>query len=116
MKYIDAEKLYEKVDALLGQYAKAENKMKDDVELSLFYHGKMQMCSDILDIIESLQQEQAEVDLEKEVKSYIKDSFTITDEVAQIPEEDRMYSMGQDDMVAFAKHFYELGLKARMEE
>lgn len=58
---------------------------------------------------------QPEGDLEEEVKSYIKDNFTIMDEVAQIPEEDRMYSLGQDDMVAFAKHFYGLG-KARKED
>ena len=63
-----------------------------------------------------VKQKQPEVDLEKEVKSYIKDNFTITDEAAQIPEEDRMYSWGEDDMVAFAHHFYELGLKVRKEE
>lgn len=61
-------------------------------------------------------QEQPEVDLEREVKSYIKDNFTITDEVAQIPEENRRYSMWEDDMRAFARHFYELGLNARKEE
>ena len=59
-------------------------------------------------------QEQPEVELKKEVKSYIKHNFTITDEVAQIPEEDRRYSMWEDDMRAFAKHFFELGrLNAR---
>ena len=59
---------------------------------------------------------QPEVDLEKEIKAYIKDNFTITDEVAQIPEEDRRYSMWVDDMRAVARHFYELGLKARKED
>ena len=62
------------------------------------------------------QYKKPEVDLEKEVKSYIKHNFTITDEVAQIPEEDRRYSMWEDDMRAFARHFYELGLNARKEE
>ena len=55
------------------------------------------------------------MELKKEVKSYIKDNFTITDEVAQIPEEDRRYSTWEDDMRAFASHFYELGLNARKE-
>lgn len=63
------------------------------------------------------EQKQPEVDIKKEVKSYIKDNFTITDEVAQIPEENRRYSMWEDDMRAFAKHFFELGrINARKEE
>lgn len=57
-----------------------------------------------------------EVDLKKHVKSYIKDNFTITDEVSQIPEEYRIYSMQEDDMRAFAKHFFELGLKVNNEK
>ena len=57
MKYIDADKLYEKVDALMAHYAKAEEEMKDDVELSIFYQGKRKMCSEIINLIDSLQQE-----------------------------------------------------------
>ena len=65
MKYIDAEKLYEKVDALMAHYAKAEKEMEDDAELSIFYQGKRKTCSEIINLITSLQQEQPEVDLEK---------------------------------------------------
>ena len=65
--------------------------------------------------IDIIQQERPEVDLGKEVKGYIRDNFTITDEVAQIPEEERRYSMWEDDMATFARHFYELGLNARKE-
>lgn len=107
MKYIDAEKLYEYLEQVGGLYPRYEYDIVDNTVSNVI--------DGIKTFINSLQQEQPEVDLEKEVKSYIKDNFTITDEVDQIPEEDRMYSMGQDDMMAFAKHFYELD-KARKEE
>ena len=58
MKYINAEKLYAKVDALMAHYAKAEKEMEDDVELSIFYQGKRKMCSEVINLINSLQQEQ----------------------------------------------------------
>ena len=97
-KYIDAEKLI----------AEIERRKKQDVTFR-----ERSILIDIETAIASLQQEQPEVDLKKEVKSYIKDNFTITDEVAQIPEEDRRYSMWEDDMRAFARHFYELGKNSK---
>lgn len=57
-KYIDAEILYRKVDELMAHYATAEKETEDDVELSIFYQGKRKMCSEIIDHITSLQQEQ----------------------------------------------------------
>ena len=57
-KYIDAEKLYKKVDALMAHYAKSEKDMGYDAELSIFYQGKKKMCSEVLNVITSLQQEQ----------------------------------------------------------
>lgn len=59
MKCIDAEKLYKKVDSLMAQYAILEEENEiDDEELSIFYQGKKKMCSQILNLIDSLQQEQ----------------------------------------------------------
>ena len=104
-KYIDAEKLYTKVDALMVHYAEVEEEMKDDVGLSIYYQGKRKMCSEIIDIITSLQQEQPEVDLEKEWEEF----------------EDWMESYNQSDYPTcyepkqIARHFYELGLKAKEE-
>ena len=69
-KYIDAEKLYAKVDALMAHYAKAEEEMEDDVELSIFYQGKRKMCSEVINLIDSLQQEQPEVDLEEAAEKF----------------------------------------------
>ena len=56
---IDAEKLYAKVDALMAHYAKAEKDVEDDAELSIFYQGKRKMCSEIINLITSLQHEQS---------------------------------------------------------
>lgn len=58
-KYIDADKLYKQVDSLMARYAEYEKKFEvDDEELSIFYQGKRKMCSELLGIIDSLQQEQ----------------------------------------------------------
>ena len=56
------------------------------------------------------------MELEKEVKHYINENFTITDEIQEIPEEDRMYGMDKGDMLKIARHFYEFGLKVGKEE
>ena len=71
MKYIDSEKLYKQVDELMAHFAELEKETKpDDEDLSIFYQGKVKMCSELLDIIDSLQQEQPEVDLEKAAEEY----------------------------------------------
>lgn len=61
-KYIDAEKLYKQVDELMARFAKLEKEAEPDTEdLSIFYQGKKEMCSELLSIIDSLQQEQESV-------------------------------------------------------
>lgn len=105
MKYVDAEKLINMID---NSIAYCQINYSDDYALG-FEHS----LREVKNFIDSLHEEQTDVDLKEEVKSYIKDNFTITDEVAQIPEEDRMYSMGKDDMAVFAKHFYELGKNSK---
>ena len=112
-KYIDAEKLIAEIERLKDKFG--NYKPKNATE-HCYRGGRLIGYQDVLYKITSLQQEQPEVDLEKEVKSYIKENFTITDEVVQIPEQDRMYSMGEDDMTAFARHFWNKGYNARKEE
>lgn len=119
MKYIDADKLVAEIERLTNQKKKQLERFSDEdycCSVASSINCRLSGNLEALSIIKSLQQEQPEVDLEKEVKSYIKDNYTIMDEVAKIPEEDRMYAMREDDMRAFAKHFYELGLNARKEE
>ena len=57
-------------------------------------------CRKILDIITSLQQEQPEVDLEKEIKNYLATKCAGDDEPS---------------VSEIARHFYALGLDARKE-
>ena len=61
MKHIDTEKLYKQVDELMTHFAELENETKlGNEDLSIFYQGKKEMCSELLGIIDSLQQKPQE--------------------------------------------------------
>lgn len=61
-RYIDAEKLYKKIDEQMAKFAELEKETEpDDMDLSIFYQGKRKMCSEILALIASVQQEQMEL-------------------------------------------------------
>ena len=83
MKYIDADKLIAEIERrrLSNRYIDTE-----DYE------------NELLEIIDSLQQEQPEVDLEKEIKNYLATKCAGDDEPS---------------VSEIARHFYELGLNAR---
>ena len=92
MKYIDAEKLKEQIEriGLVPQTSADYNDGRDDMKMM------------ILDIINSLMQEQSEVDLEKEIDSYCEPIQAW--QVQETP---------FTSLENCARHFYELGLKAR---
>ena len=92
MKYIDAEKLKAEIDNLESFSCISE-------EQDGFYSA----ISRINDIIDSLQQEQPEIDLEKEIDSFFPESYFET-------------AINFDDAVDIARHFYKLGLNARKED
>ncbi len=103
MKYIDAEKLYKKVDELMAHYAKSEEDMDEEgnTDWATYYQGQRTTCSKILTLINSLQQERSsEVDLEKEINSFFPESYFET-------------AINFDDVADIARHFYELGFNAR---
>lgn len=91
MKYIDAEQLKELLDA---KYKEFIEKAKKDCPLQYQY------MADGLDIaeqfIDSLQQEQQDVDIREEIKKL-----------------EFMGSNDARDIQHVAEHFYELGLKAK---
>ena len=126
MKYIDAEKLKAEID-------RQEIGYNTDGKHAAEYDA----CRKILEIIASLQQEQPEVDLEKDEYSiddkYIERSLAkvrLEKELAeylQYWEDDEelglifttdtgVIQIELDDIRDLARHFYELGLKARKEE
>ena len=71
MKYIDADKIYEKIYALMARYAKFEEGMymENSTEDAIYYQGKKRMCSEVLSLITSLQQEQSEISETEVVES-----------------------------------------------
>lgn len=91
MKYIDAEKLIALIDV----------KLQDLGTSGSVWVGRSVLQELKNDIITSLQQEQSEVDLKKEYKEFVED--------------DMVYSKLVNGIVgeAIAKHFFELGLKAK---
>ena len=94
MKYIDTDRLR----------AKIKNSLEFDERIQTnFYIGRRDAERNILALLDSLQQEQPEVDLEKEIDECAKSDLC--------PDDCSFY-----DFARIARHFYELGLNARKEE
>jgi len=106
-KYIDSEKL-------IGKIEKLKNELKS-LMIKLFYaanykewEAELNGYNKILSIVSSLQQDQPEVDLDKELKNK---KATLLD--------DAFGPMNGEQSLAirnFARYFYELGKTARKEE
>lgn len=111
MKYIPAEKLIAEMERLEALYDEAlKNPAFASYESGLIAKGKHRQREDLLSLITSLQQEQPEVDLEKEAKD-------CWDYVFALGWDDNSFmTMNYKEFLAFASHFYELGLNARKEE
>lgn len=94
MKYIDSEKLIAEIERL-----------KDGIGIGLCEYdageenGKMEILIELSSFIATLQQEQPEVDLEKEIIRYQREDMVRDTTVGDV-----------------ARHFYKLGLNARKEE
>ena len=93
-KYIDAEKLKERIGQLDMESCISE-------EWAGFYYA----IDGVLEIIDSLQQEQPEVDLEKETKRWWKEHLHLNPE--------NQLWMDAHQSVVFARHFYELGKNSK---
>lgn len=100
MKYIDADKLIKSVNRYQDNAKAAFNPIEDDAD---YYKGKIDACEDIQKSITSLQQEQPEVDFETEYAKFSNDTDAL----------DYAFPIDLADYKDFARHFFELGLKAR---
>lgn len=108
-KYIDAEKLKAEIDK---RYAEYLAKMKND---NFTYYEGMADALDLFEqFIDSLQQEQPEVDLEKEINIEIS-KWACYEEIGFGARYDAKPFDGRD-IEKIARHFYELGLNARKEK
>lgn len=114
MKYIDAEKLKAEIERqeseIKSQIAELGN--FESNEIGLFNY--LDLYDDILSFITSLQHEQPDVDLEKEINIEIS-KWTCYEEIGFGARYDAKPFDGRD-IEKIARHFYELGLNARKEE
>jgi len=112
-KYIDAEKLKteikrykNKADSRLKMKGRTFSEEQKDLAIQ-------NLCGNLLHFIDSLTQEQPEVDLNEEIERFIDAHYhTRFDETLE---------NGNDPLTVFdfqdiARHFYELGLNARKKE
>lgn len=97
-KYIDADKLIAEIKRLKEPYRPYLSDCEGDYEIG-WREGCNNALDGILSFIDSLQQEQPEVDIRKELDGL-----------------ELMGSNDARDIQTIARHFYELGLKARKEK
>lgn len=109
MKYIDAERL------------RAEIEKRKQVHFDDYFikksgnsadYGASNALANVISLIDSLQQEQSEVDLEKEVSKWWDASFQEPDFKFR---KHQAHIVSNNEIIKLAKHFYELGINARKE-
>lgn len=111
MKYIDADRLKAEIEKHIKEVKDAAESFTPNQG---FFDAKLSGIYDVMAIITSLQQEQPEVELKKEIKEWV--NLMVG---ASFPEQDGDFISEEDYRSVIrqtALHFYELGLKARKEE
>lgn len=98
MKYIDAERLRAEIKFAKSVYDDPK-RVVYGVADAYRQDGRAAMCDDILKKIDSLQQEQPEVDIKKELHAYICS--------------DEYMNTREDGSLLIARHFYELGKNSK---
>ncbi len=111
MKYIDADRLRAKIERRLDELNPKTGMFGDRplraVNPKTF--PRERELEKVLDLIDSLQQEQPEVDLEKEIEEQF-------DRVCDGAEHVPVANLLRPTFTRIARHFYELGLNARKED
>ena len=92
-------------DALVAEIERLVNNQ----DSALDYEAALE---DVRNFIDNLEVKEVDLDLEKECKNYLENNFNSVEE----PDEFFTTVMQLDDMVLFARHFFELGLKAQKGE
>ena len=106
MEYIDAEKLIAEIKRRLREIPKKE----EDKRFRAVYGGVEFELMGILDFIDSLPEDKPSEELEKEITSFIESHYHIRDDETL---ENGNSPLTTYDLENIARHFYELGLKAR---
>lgn len=112
-KFIEADKLIAEINGIIaGVKVKKHPDEFGSIEQCLAA-AEIEALNLTLDCIKELQQEQPEVDIAKEIEEYFKGWFV--DEDLGLVKSDS-WSCIVKDVKEVARHFYELGLKAKKEE
>ena len=104
MKYIDSEKLKELIDEKRKELADKNAKVgggKWDAEIYTYLS--------VLSIIDSIQQNQSNIDLEEEITNQIR----LLNGVHTLNDGKQWWKGTYNELTYFAKYFYELGLKTQ---
>ena len=119
MKYIDAEKLIAEIERL-KERAQAERVLYPKTILAAKDYLLIQDYDNLLSFITSLQQEQLEVDLEKEMDKFYGMYRNDKGETYDIEDNEPCFDWKEDELAEhelhIAHHFYKLGLNARKED
>lgn len=106
-KFIETDKLLAEIERRI----KETESMKPSFDQ--FWAAQISAFKGVKTIITTLQQEQPEVDIAKEIEEYFKGWFV--DEDLGLVKSDS-WSCIVEDVKEVARHFYELGLNAKKEE
>lgn len=105
MKYIDSEKLLAEIERLIEE----TKSMKPAFDQ--FWAGQISAFKGAIKIAESLQQEQPEVDLEKEIDRFWDSCIKHKNERGG-----NVIWSNKLEVKVLARHFFDMGLNARKEE
>ena len=103
-KYIDAEKLIAEIERRKEKWLAESRLIKKGKDKAMYAAGKSSAYTEFLSLVDSLQQEQPEVDLEKELDRYFRGEFKQT------------AGGNFNNYIQVARHFFALGRNARKEE
>ena len=109
-KYIDAEKLKAEIEARKKVHFEDYHIKKSGNPAD---YGAANALTQLLPVIDSLQQEQSEVDLEEEVKKYFQGLWPGIETAEQCNTDMHFTPLA---ILRMVEYFYELGLNARKEE
>jgi len=109
-KYIDADKLIAEIKII--QQSLENRDVRFNQVKKIRTECSIEFCKCIIDVIDSLQQEQPEVELEKDIELYTRElpgTHSVND--------GRMWWKGTyETLECFAREIFGLGLKARKED
>lgn len=107
-KYIDADHLKVEIEKHIKEVKDAGKRLTPNMG---FFDAKLSGIYDVIAIIDSLQQEQTEVDLRNEINRFLSNATMMNK-----GEWKGKYPISEMGFGVVARHFFNLGLNARKEE